>query len=125
EFDFVRCTYLKPPNGEAMEVDRSTVDFPVGSHHVHIYRSDTPEPDGVKECTAGIDWNRWSLVVGVQTKPLDWQLPAGVTVPLKPHEQLLVQVHWLNLTGSALDRTIPLQRHKSTHSDTPRGGALG
>src|SRR5215510_14747092 len=66
ERDIVQCHYLKTPNDEALEVDRFSVDFPVGSHHVHIYRSDTPEPDGVKECTAGIDWNRWSLVVGVQ-----------------------------------------------------------
>ena len=28
---------------------------PAGSHHVHIYRSDTPDPDGVHDYGAGLD----------------------------------------------------------------------
>src|SRR5260370_19814851 len=98
QLDMVQCHYLKTPNADDVEIDRITVNFPLGSHHVHVYRSDIAEPtDHVEDCTAGIDWTRWSLLVGVQSKPLDWSLSDGVTVPLKAHQQLLVQVHWLNL----------------------------
>jgi hypothetical protein len=123
--DMVQCHYFKTPNNEDVEVDRITVDFPTGSHHVHMYRSSMPAPDGVEDCTAGIDWNRWSLLVGVQTKPLDWQLPDGVTTPLPAHQQLLVQVHWLNLTGTDIDRTIHVQMHKAQSSKAHLGVAFG
>src|SRR5262245_66299130 len=104
--EVVECHYFKSQNDAQVEVDRVRVDFPTGSHHVHIYRSELPADDGVRDCSMGIDWTRWSLMVGVQTPPLDWQLPDGVTIPLRPHQQFLVQVHWLNTADHPVDRTI-------------------
>jgi Copper type II ascorbate-dependent monooxygenase, C-terminal domain len=123
--EIVECHYLKTANDAPVELDRLTLDFPDGSHHVHIYRSDTPEDDGVKDCTAGIDWRRWSLLVGAQTKPLDWVLPDGITAPLPPHQQLLVQVHWLNTTDAPIDRQIHVGLRQTTHSSAHLGVALG
>ena len=105
------CHIFKLENADPIEVDRITVKFPEGSHHVHIYRSDTPEPDGVVDCRQGIDWLRWHLVLGVQTQPMDWQLPSGLTVPLAAHQQLLVQVHWLNTTEAPVDPEIDISFH--------------
>src|SRR4051812_21066969 len=62
------CHEFKLDNPTPVDIDRITVKFPPGSHHVHIYRSDTPDPDGVHDCWAGIDWTRWHLVLGVQTQ---------------------------------------------------------
>jgi hypothetical protein len=45
--------------------------------------------------------------------------------PSGPHEQLLVQVHWLNLSGEAIDRTISVQMHKADHSAAHLGVAFG
>ena len=123
--EIVDCHYFKSSNDAAVEVDRVRVDFPTGSHHVHIYRSDTPEPDGVHDCSSGIDWTRWSLVVGVQTQPLDWQLPDGVTIAVQPHQQFLAQVHWLNTTDHAIDRTINLSMHTTTETHGHLGVAFG
>jgi hypothetical protein len=123
--DLVQCHYLKSPNERAAEIDRIAVTFPEGSHHVHIYRSETPADDGVEDCSAGIDWSRWSLLVGVQTRPLDWQLPDGVTIPIAAHQQLLIQVHWLNLTGQDLDRTIHVDLRPAARSDAHLGVAFG
>ena len=89
------------------EVDRITVKFPPGSHHVHIYRSDSPDPtDRVDACWNGIDWLRWHLVLGVQSEQMDWVLPEGLTVPFDAHQQLLVQVHWINTTPDPIDNAI-------------------
>src|SRR5262249_18435845 len=123
--EIVACHYFKAPNDAAAEVNRFSLQFPPGSHHVHIYRSDTPEPDGVKDCSAGIDWRRWSLVVGAQTKPLDWHLPDGITPPIDPHQQLLVQVHWLNTTDAPIDRTINITFGTTLESKVHMGVALG
>src|SRR5262245_8757000 len=97
------CHVFKLDNEAALEVSRIHIKFPPGSHHVHMYRSEEPDPDSVKDCWSGIDWNRWHLVIGAQTQAMDWQLPEGLTVPIEPHQQLLVQVHWLNTTDVPLD----------------------
>src|SRR5262249_2654846 len=66
--EIVSCHIFKLPSDVPNEVNRITVDFPTGSHHVHVYRSDMPADDSVMECRSGIDWKRWSLLVGVQTE---------------------------------------------------------
>jgi hypothetical protein len=105
------CHVFKLGNADPVEVDRITVRFPPGSHHVQVYRSDTPEPDGVHDCWSGIDLTRWQLVVGVQTQDMDWRLPDQLTIPFAAHQQLLVQVHWLNSSDGPIDRDIDLSFH--------------
>lgn len=120
-----QCHVFKLDNADPIEVDRILVQFPAGSHHVHIYKSDTPEDDSVSDCWQGIDWTRWHLVIGAQTMPLDWQLPKGLTVPLAPHQQLLVQVHWLNTTTAPIDGEIELGFETVEHSDAHVGVVFG
>src|SRR5215831_4429603 len=123
--EVVECNYFKSQNDAQVEVDRVRVDFPTGSHHVHIYRSELGADDGVRDCSMGIDWTRWSRMVGVQTQPLDWQLPDGVTIPLRPHQQFLVQVHWLNTSDHPVDRTITLELHTTNQTREHLGVAFG
>lgn len=120
-----QCHVFKLDNADPVEVDRIGVQFPAGSHHVHIYKSDTPADDGVADCWSGIDWTRWHLVIGAQTMPLDWQLPTGLTVPLAPHQQMLVQVHWLNTTTAPIDGEIDLGFETVDHSDAHVGVVFG
>jgi len=119
------CHVFKLDNADPVEIDRITVQFAAGSHHVHIYRSDTPEPDGVADCWQGIDWLRWHLVLGVQTEQIDWKLPSGLTVPLDAHQQLLVQVHWLNTTDAPIDGKIDISMHTTMNSDAHVGVMFG
>lgn len=119
------CHVFKLDNADPVEVDRISVQFAAGSHHVHIYRSDTPVEDSVADCWQGIDWTRWHLVLGAQTTSLDWRLPSGRTVPLAAHQQLLVQVHWLNTTSAPIDEAIDLSFHTTPSSDAHVGVVFG
>lgn len=119
------CHVFKLDNPTPVEIDRITVKFPPGSHHVHIYRSDTPDPDGVHDCWAGLDWNRWHLVLGVQTQAMDWKLPDQLTIPFDAHQQLLVQVHWLNTSSEEIDRQIELSFHQAEVSRAHVGTVFG
>jgi hypothetical protein len=119
------CHVLKLGNERSVEVDRLQVRFGEGSHHVHIYRSSEPVADAVYDCFGGIDWQRWSLVVGAQTEAMDWQLPEGVTIPFAPHQQLLVQVHWLNTTDQRVEPTIDLAFHTTESSQEHLGTLFG
>jgi hypothetical protein len=119
------CHVFKLGNTRHVEVDRLQIQFPEGSHHVHIYRSLEPEADKVYDCFKGIDWTKWSLLVGAQTKPMDWQLPEGVTLPLEPRQQLLAQVHWLNTTDKPIDSQIDLSFHTTEESQEHLGVVFG
>jgi hypothetical protein len=122
--EVVECHYLKVDNPERFDIGRFTVDFPLGSHHVHVYRSDTPEPDHVANCTTGIDWQRWRLLVAAQTEPLDWRLPDGVAARIEPHQQLMVQVHWLNASQEPLHPTIHIGFEAADHPRHQLGALL-
>jgi hypothetical protein len=119
------CHVFKLDNTRQVEINRLQVMFAEGSHHVHIYRSTEPVADSVTDCFKGIDWKQWSLLVGAQTKPMDWQLPEGVTIPVEPHQQLLVQVHWLNTTDKPAESTIDLAFHTTEDSREHLGVMFG
>lgn len=119
------CHVFKLDNPRSLEIDRLRITFPNGSHHVHLYRSLEPEADRVYDCFNGIDWNQWSLLIGAQTQPMDWQLPEGVTIPLEPHQQLLAQVHWLNTTEATITPRIDLSFHTTLESVEHLGVVFG
>src|SRR5687767_13547359 len=119
------CHVFKLNNTRHVEVDRLQVKFAEGSHHVHIYRSSEPVADKVEDCFSGIDWQKWSLLVGAQTKSMDWQLPEGVTIPLEPHQQLLAQVHWINSTQGTVDETVDISFHTTENSVEHLGVLFG
>lgn len=119
------CHVFKLDNDRAVEVDRLQVNFGEGSHHVHLYRSTEPTEDAVYDCFKGINWQKWSLLVGAQTKAMDWQLPEGVTINLEPHQQLLAQVHWLNTTDKPLNEKVDLSFHTTDYSEEHLGTVFG
>jgi hypothetical protein len=123
--EIVQCHTFKLPSDVPVDVDRIKFAFGDGSHHVHIYRSSEPADDGVTDCSAGINWPRWLLVVGAQTKPLDWTLPSGLTLPLAANQQILVQVHWLNTTAAPIDGKIDLSFYPAAHPGQPVGVVFG
>jgi hypothetical protein len=116
---------FKLDNTRQVEVNRLQIKFPEGSHHVHLYRSSEPEADRVFDCFKGIDWTKWSLVMGAQTQSMDWQLPEGVTIPLEPHQQLLAQVHWLNTTDEPVNEKIDITFHTTEYSTEHLGVLFG
>jgi hypothetical protein len=119
------CHVFKLSNPDPVEINQVTVQFPPGSHHVHIYRSDTPDPDAIFDCSIGIDWLRWHLVLGVQSEEMDWRLPDGLTVPFDANQQLLVQVHWINTTTKPIDGNIKLLFNTSETSTGHVGTIFG
>jgi hypothetical protein len=125
ESETLTCYTFKLDNDVPLEIGHVKLDFGQGSHHVHVYRADSPQPDNVDGCPNGIDWNTWHMLVGAQTHPVDWTFPEGVTLPLQPHEQLLVQVHWLNTTSTPQNYDINLRFDPVSRSDQHLGVVFG
>jgi hypothetical protein len=123
--EIVQCHFFKLKNPAAIDVERIQFQFAEGSHHVHIYRSDQPHEDGITDCSAGVSWPRWKLLAGAQTRALDWRLPAGLTMPVGAEQQLMVQVHWLNTSPSAVQARVDLLFHPAPRAGTPVGVMFG
>ncbi len=123
--EVVQCHTFKLSNDARIDVRRIQFAFGTGSHHVHVYQSDESEPDGVTDCAGGLAWPRWRLLVGSQIEPLDWTLPDGFTFPVGPRQQLLIQVHWLNLTPAAIDESVQVAFYPARQPGTPVGVMFG
>src|SRR5690242_19712047 len=121
--ELIQCHYFKSANDMSIEVSHLSVDFPAGAgvHHVHIYRSESDQPDRVEDCEAGLEWHQWSLLIAVELHPLDWRLPDGVTIPVQPHEQFLVQVHLINTTSQPIDGVIHIGLETSIQTSVHLG----
>jgi hypothetical protein len=90
------CYYMKSTNDVPLEIGHVSIQFAPGTHHVHLYYSDTPHDDGQESCFQAVDFDTWRLFAGSQRASLDWELPDGVALRLEAHQQLLVQVHYVN-----------------------------
>jgi len=90
------CFYLKVPSDTDLDLGRVVIDFAQGTHHMHVYYGDEQHADGVEECFTAVDFDKWHLLVGSQKPHLEWELPPNVAFHVKAHQQLLVQVHFVN-----------------------------
>jgi hypothetical protein len=93
-----KCHYLKAGTNTDLDIARVSVDFGRGTHHIQVYYGDSERADGVEDCFQAVDFEKWHLLVASQRERIDWQLPEGVAFRIKAHQQLLVQVHFVNVT---------------------------
>ena len=91
-----RNYYQKLPNDSDIYVTKIEIRYNTGSHHLNIFKSDVDRPDSVEDTFTAIQWDSWDMVAASQTEALDWQLPAGVAMHLKPHQQMDFQTHFVN-----------------------------
>jgi hypothetical protein len=89
--------YLKLPNTEDVYVTKIEFRYNKGSHHLNIFKNDTADvPDHVEDTFNAIQFESWDLVAGSQTNAFDWQMPAGVAIKFKAHQQMDFQTHFVN-----------------------------
>jgi len=94
------CHFMKLPPGGEIDVNRIQVAVTGGSHHVHLYRAADPNldvPDHYEVCNMAVNFDVWRLVVAVQLRRTDWELPPGVAFHFRGGEQVLVQTHFVNV----------------------------
>jgi hypothetical protein len=91
------CHRERLPRGHETEVGRVEMFVHGGSHHIHLYRPyNGPVDYPLHDCPFAIDFDHWQLVAATQTENLDWTLPPGVAIDFSPHQNLLIQTHFVN-----------------------------
>jgi hypothetical protein len=121
----VMCHPFRLDNDQAIFSDRLSIAVSKGSHHAHLYRADSAEPDTPFDCSKGMDWDKWRLVFGAQTRSVDWTLPPGVTLALAPHQQMLLQIHSMNTSELDVDPEVTVEVTRVEDSGTHLGVLFG
>lgn len=115
------CIYLKSPNETDVDLSKVTMQFSEGTHHVHVYFSDRPHEDGRESCFQAVDFDRWHLLAATQKKDLEWEFPSGVAFRLHAHQQILIQVHYVNAGMLLTDNN---KGYGNIHFDTRAPGEV-
>lgn len=92
------CQTMKLPNDEPIAVNRFEALKLPGSHHTIMFVSDKDFPDRVFPCWGTINFDDWMFVFDTQEEAFDWELPPGKAFIFKPHQQVLLQAHYQNVT---------------------------
>ena len=93
------CRTMKLDNEEPVGIDRINVLLNQGSHHFILFRSDKDYPDQVFPCWGTVNFEEWDFMMDVnRTGGYDWKLPEGQGFVFKPHQQIMVQSHYVNAT---------------------------
>lgn len=89
--------YMKFPSDQDVYITRVEIAYNVGSHHLNIFKSDDLDvPDRVEDSFSALQWESWDMVASSQRESLNWTLPQGVAIHLKPRQQMNFQTHYVN-----------------------------
>lgn len=93
------CRTMKLDNDDPMAVNRLEVLMNTGSHHLIVFRSEMDFPDQIFPCWGTVNFDEWSFVLDVnRTGGYDWKLGDGQAFVMKPHQQIMIQSHFVNAT---------------------------
>ena len=95
------CRTVKLSNTEQLGANRLNVKLNTGSHHFILFkaRDNQSFPDQTFPCWGTVNFEDWEFLMDVnKTGGYDWQLPDGQGFVLEPHQQIMIQSHYVNAT---------------------------
>jgi hypothetical protein len=92
-----RNYYQKLPVDSDVYVTKIEFKYNKGSHHFNIFKSDSIDhADGFEDTFTAVGWESWDMVAASQQEAFTWELPPGVAIHLKAHQQMDFQTHFVN-----------------------------
>ncbi len=76
-----------------------------GGHHLSLYYVDNERPVGLQECSGTTEMVDWHFVVGAGgegNEDAQLELPDGLAFRIPKGKQLMVQAHYINITGEEM-----------------------
>ncbi len=93
------CRTMKMSNDDQVGVNHVQVALAQGSHHFILFRSTKDFRDEVFPCWGTVNFDDWEFVVDVNKNGgEDWQLDEGQAFIMEPHQQIMIQSHFVNAT---------------------------
>lgn len=94
----VVCSFFRMENEAPVEVRRLTSRQSKGGHHLIVYTVDHPIDSGPVTCPQGGQPD-WAQILVSQLPEETVEMPEGVGLQLAPHQQLVIESHFINPTG--------------------------
>lgn len=89
--------YMKLPFDDTLDVERIEIKMNRGSHHMNFFRTDKQYSDTVTNTfDSKAIFEEADMMVEAQVPYLSWEVPDNAAVRLVPHQQLIVQTHYVN-----------------------------
>jgi hypothetical protein len=108
-----QCKYVQMPAGADSNIYRFAHEYTTGSHHFLLYLTDLmsipSDMTGTYDCTTGAEpilSHSTGIIYGGQVPQGEWSFPSGVAATVKAGQVLVMNTHYLNTAGSALDATV-------------------
>lgn len=94
------CRTFKLPNEDIEAFNRIQIAMAQGSHHFILFRSRFDYPDEVFPCWGTVNFDEWDFMMDVnKAGGDDWQLDDGQAFIVQPHQQIMIQSHFVNATS--------------------------
>ena len=93
-----RDYYVTLPSDSDIYVNKIEFRYSEGSHHCNVFKSDSLyRVSGTYDDTfTAVDFSVWDMFCSSQSDSFPWQMPAGVAIRLKAHQQICIQSHYVN-----------------------------
>lgn len=102
--DKTLCTYVRSDADTEQDITAFVTEQSKGGHHLIVYTVDHAVDDPPFECPQG-GQPSWSQVLATQLETETIRFPEGVGFHVKPHQQYVMETHFLNVTSEKLDVT--------------------
>lgn len=106
--ELVMCTYVRADNEEAADITLFHSEQSEGGHHLIVYTVDHAIDLPPSLCSQG-GQPSWNQVVASQLKKEDQKFPEGVGYHIKPHQQFVLETHYINTTSAPLSASSSLE----------------
>jgi len=108
-----QCQYVSLPTDSDINVVGITHQYSTGSHHFLVFMTDLdaipPSMNGQYDCVRGdepIMQHAQGILYGAQSPMGGGPFPEGIGFPMKAHQVLLLQAHYINATSEPLDAKL-------------------
>jgi hypothetical protein len=92
-----RNFYSKLESDQEVDVNRVEIVMRDGSHHLNLFKTGKEDQlDHYEDDFTQLDFERYDLFAGSQSRTLDWRMPPGVGIRFAKRQQLVVQSHYVN-----------------------------
>ncbi|MBI3194854.1 MAG: hypothetical protein HYZ34_10375 [Ignavibacteriae bacterium] len=93
-----RDYYVTLPSDQDIFINKIEFRFNEGSHHCNVFKSDsiTKTHGTFDDSFISLNYNIWDMFCASQRESLTWQMPEGVAIKLKAHQQICIQSHYVN-----------------------------
>lgn len=102
--DRTMCTYVRSDSDVEQDIRSFVTEQAEGGHHLIVYTVDHPVDAEPFECPQG-GQPSWTQVLATQLESETIEFPEGVGFRVKPHQQYVMETHFLNVTKEPLDIT--------------------